>query len=401
MSLEKLGETIARAQDPQLPGHIEHARARLLGAAPVRPRRAVLRPLVLAVAAGLVAVLGVRWWITDAPEAITFEVGTRAGVPHELIQAPAGGDVAVRFSDETTVLFTPQTRGAVEHVTARGADVRIDRGRVAVSMPPQHGARWTFEVGPFALEVAGTRFDAAWDERVFELVVHAGSLEVAGPTIVGTRVVVAGEVLRVAVVRTVDTLVPAAEVRDAGAIVTAVEPEPRTPPHVEPGVAAPPLHAPRIAAPASSSWRALSADGQYAAALAAVGGKFDELCATASATEVTALGDTSRLAGDRARAQRAYLAVRRRFAGPAAGDATFALARLAFEAPDDELAIRWLEAYLHEDPQAPLAREALGRLLEVLVRTHQGSRAATIAATYLERYPEGPHARLARSVGAP
>ena len=113
------------------------------------------------------------------------------------------------------------------------------------------------------------------------------------------------------------------------------------------------------------------------------------------------LGDVARYAGDLARSQQAYLAVRQRFPGPDAGSATFALARMAFEAPDDAQAIHWLDVYRRENPDGPLAREALGRLLEVYVRTHDDATARRAARLYLDTYPSGPHAKLARSVLSP
>ena len=50
-------------------------------------------------------------------------------------------------------------------------------------------------------------------------------------------------------------------------------------------------------------------------------------------------------------------------------------------------------------PKGGLAREALGRVLEAHVRAAQPERAQRAAQRYLERFPAGPHAELARQQG--
>jgi outer membrane protein assembly factor BamD (BamD/ComL family) len=61
-------------------------------------------------------------------------------------------------------------------------------------------------------------------------------------------------------------------------------------------------------------------------------------------------------------------------------------------------AIGWFKRYLTEQPNGPLAREAAGRLIELLRQTGDSARAQEAAAGYLKRYPTGPHAALARNV---
>jgi hypothetical protein len=272
--------------------------------------------------------------------------------------------------------------------------VHVSRGTAAVSVPPHQGEEWTFDVGPFEVAVTGTRFDVGWDEthRVFELVMHDGAVAVTGPTLDGKRVVVAGETLRVPLEEPPAPAIPVdAAPIDAPVVVAPVEPvhvvvPPRA---IDAGVAPVDAHV--------ASWQELAANGDFKGALASVHDRFDEILASASSSELTTLGDTARYAGDLARAQQAYLAVRRRFATDAA-TATFALARMAFQAPDDAMAAKWLDIYLRENPDGAFAREALGRLLEVRVRTHDDAGARAVAARYLRDYPSGPHAKLAHSV---
>jgi len=51
---------------------------------------------------------------------------------------------------------------------------------------------------------------------------------------------------------------------------------------------------------------------------------------------------------------------------------------------------------LRERPGGPLAREALGRLLELRHAAGESAQTREVANRYLERYPNGPHASLAQ-----
>jgi hypothetical protein len=249
-----------------------------------------------------------------------------------------------------------------------------------------------FDVGPFAVVAVGSRFDASWEPgpEIFELAIQDGSVRVSGPQIDGERTYVAGQHLRIALSISGDSLAPPGE-----------SPSPASAP--SDGVVVRSLGVAPIgthATPArSSSWRELSGDGRYADALSAVLPQFDALCRRSPAAEVIMLGDTARLAGDAARAKRAYAAARARFPGSAdAALAAFSLARLAAQEGAQPDAARWFETYLREASQGPLAREALGRAMEARDKQGDHDTAKAHAARYLATSPEGPHARLARKI---
>jgi len=119
------------------------------------------------------------------------------------VDAPPAHEVPLRFSDGTTVLLAAESRGAVAALGPEGARITVDRGRAVVSIAAQTGARWRFDVGPFALAAGGSRFDAAWEPASsrFELSIQDGSVRVSGPTIAGERTYVAGQHLRIAAAR--------------------------------------------------------------------------------------------------------------------------------------------------------------------------------------------------------
>jgi TolA-binding protein len=379
MDLRKLGADVARVQEDVIPRHVEGARARL-DAPPKRPRA------VFALAAAAIVLGAVLWAVLRprAPQPLTFEVdSSRAGVVREWVDAPPERDVPVRFSDGSTILLSASARGQVTEVNPEGARVVIERGRAVVSVPPARGARFTFEVGPFAVAVGGSRFDASWDpsRQVFDLDLHDGSARLDGPTMTGGRTIVAGQHLHVALAVT-------EELADASAPAPSAVPPPAPP---APSAARP--HKP------DPSWRALALDGKYDEALAAVGADFDPVCASASSGDVLALGDAARLAHDPAKATRAYAAVRARYPQtPDASLAAFSLGRMAFQDGRDADAARWFDAYLRESPQGPLAREALGRLMETKDRQGEAAEARALAQRYLAQYPDGPHAKLARKI---
>jgi hypothetical protein len=58
---------------------------------------------------------------------------------------------------------------------------------------------------------------------------------------------------------------------------------------------------------------------------------------------------------------------------------------------------RWFETYLTEDPDGPLAEEALGRLIDARKEAGARSGARDAATLYLSRHPDGVFADLARA----
>ena len=152
-----------------------------------------------------------------------------------------------------------------------------------------------------------------------------------------------------------------------------------------------------------ATWRALLARGDYKAGFSAAKlAGFERECEASGSAELMALGDAARFSGQTGAAEHAYLTLRRRFPGDGRSAlAAFSLARIAFDQRGAHAAAaRWFETYLRESPGGPLAREALGRLMESLQRSGQTDRARSVAEQYVARHPRGPHAELARRLVA-
>ncbi|MGB5414050.1 MAG: hypothetical protein WBN01_05370, partial [Polyangiales bacterium] len=164
------------------------------------------------------------------------------------------------------------------------------------------------------------------------------------------------------------------------------EPEP-TPPALAPAPAAGP------------TWEELFSEGEHEKALAILGPEqVEEAIWRGDSKDLIDLGAAARRTGD-ARAGYIYSAVRSRFPGTvAAANAAFLLARMEFHTGRLREAATWMETYLRERPDGRFAREAAGRLVEAYQQVGDESLARIAAERYLARYPNGPHAELARSV---
>jgi ferric-dicitrate binding protein FerR (iron transport regulator) len=351
-----------------------------------RARLTVLVPV--AVAAAVIAL----WFALSRPAALTATDGEGLAVAQgEWLNAKPAEDRALRFSDGSTVLLRGPSRARVESLSQRGADVTVERGSVAVSVVHREATAFSFHAGPYRVLVTGTRFDLSWEpvtER-FAIEMHDGSVRLDGPGLEGGRSVVAGQ--RVVVVP--DAEQPVAALSSAAAL-TAPLSGPSGASLPEPLAASSATAGP---SPGEPRWRALARDGRYGEAFRDARPGFEAALSSLGAQDLLLLADTAVYAGEPGHGRVAYERIRARFGrSPQAAIAAFQLGRI--ESPG--AATRWFRTYLAEAPSGPLAREALGRVLEAEARAGDRAAARRTAASYLDRFPRGPHADLARRVVA-
>ncbi|WP_437623149.1 FecR domain-containing protein [Sorangium sp. So ce1151] len=218
-SLTALGRRVAELQD-RAPGarlDLERGRARLLEAEPPGGRRggaadarsasgAQLRALGrrgrgrvaawMAAAAALVLSTVALVIVARREAPVRFELGaTEVGIVGAWIAAPAAAELPIRFSDGSLLRLAPGGRARVASVDANGAEIALERGALDVAVVHREGARWGVRVGPFQVNVIGTRFETRWDpvsER-FEVALREGAITVTGPLVGEAWAIRAGE----------------------------------------------------------------------------------------------------------------------------------------------------------------------------------------------------------------
>lgn len=363
--------------------HIERARPR---AVPVAYRWALGAVAVAVVA--LVVML-------RRPAVPSFQVAGHLGQVGAWVEAPETREVAVQFSEGTLVSLAQSSRGRVSRVTRGGAHIELANGSVDAEVTHLPGADWTFGAGPFQVAVTGTHLSVRWEPTAgkFELTVSRGSVLVQGPFIVGPQAVRAGQVCRVDLNRhsmeLASLAAPAAAQPRALTQSPAAAATPPAPAAAEAATEAPP-------AAASPSAAAAAGEPDAAPAPAAVAPPGSPTGAHAASPEsLLDEARAARLAGRSDLERSLLLSCRKRAKGqPAAAQAAYLLGR----ASAGGQAANWFETYLREEPQGLLAREAAGRLIESYRAAGNAPAAQGAASRYLARYPNGPHAALARHV---
>ena len=247
-----------------------------------------------------------------------------------IIELDPGAQGRIHFSDGSDVSLVTGTRASLRRVDVHGAVVSVARGSAYVDITHRPEARWSFEVGPFLIDVTGTAFRFVWDPegQELDLRMDRGSVRVNGPLSDGALALHSGQRLIVRV-RQGETLIRehegSAAPTEASAVAAA--PPPSSPETVTP---APPSSTsgakPQGASP-ELSWQGLVTSGHFEAVIRDVQRRgVDECIAGASIAELAALADAARYSRHDDIARRALLAERRRFPdSPSARDAAFLL----------------------------------------------------------------------------
>lgn len=403
--LLRLGRELAVEQDRALAQDLSlgSVRARVVGQPLGRDQRRSWWGVVAALAA---VAAGVAVWGLSQPRApLSATFGEHPLAVGEWVSATEAGTPPIQFSDGSAVALRSGSRARLATLDAVGAHLVLESGSADVRVTPNHGAKYRVSLGPFAVDVTGTRFDVGFRpaDEVFTLTLHEGKVVVSGCVLGEGRTLLAGESLT-ASCRAGHFEISALGGARAGSP-TEEPTAPSAPSTPEADIGVEPVaranEPAREAASAAPTWQGLSKQGRFADAysLIAVEG-FESAISRATVAELSLLGDTARFAGKPADALSAYQALRSRATGTAsAKQAAFSIARVHFDqrAAYAEAA-RWFRTYLAEQPQGPLAREAEGRLMESLSRVGDRSAARRVAEGYLAKYPRGPHERVARQL---
>lgn len=415
--LEKLGQDVASALEQAAPEraqavadarrrflqhqlHSRHSRARTFAA-----------PRMWASGLGLALVGAFVVLILQRRAALTFDVNGSPGLAKTWLAAPSAAPLSLRFSEGTSVRLEALSRARVVDLDAHGASLSLEGGRLHAEVVHRANSAWKVVAGPFTVAVTGTVFDVNWDPESEQLSVSVarGSVAVRDANTGAEQAVHATETLRTSSgerrfelaqgeTSATPQLSPKAVVAPDATLNAAGGREEAPLAATEEAVVPAPL---REESARTSEWREFAKRGALREAFAsAEASGFAASCASATPSDLLLLGDGARLSGKPERAVEALLALRRRFPrDPRRAAAAFALGKVAFDQRGAyEQAAEWFSTSLREQPAGPLAREASGRLIEALRRADDSAGARRAARDYLSRYPEGPHADLARSV---
>lgn len=401
----RLGREVAAEQDRELAQDLSlgSLRARVIAQPIGRASRVRLWGGVAALAAVAAAVCVYGVSRQRAPLAATF--GDHPLAVGEWVSATEAATPHIHFSDGSEVTLQPGSRVRLATLDSVGAHLVLESGSADVRVTPNHGAKYRVSLGPFAVDVTGTRFDVGFRpaDEVFTLTLHEGKVIVSGCVLGEGRTLLAGESLTASCRAGHFEISAAGGARPAPSV--AEEPAPAAERaaelRLENEAVSRTNEASRDAVASLPTWQNLSRQGRFADAysLIAIDG-FESAISRATVAELSLLGDTARFAGKPADALSAYQALRSRAAGTgSAGQAAFSIGRVHFDqrAAYAEAA-RWFRTYLAEQPGGPLAREAEGRLMESLSRAGDGKGARKAAEQYLAKYPRGPHERVARQL---
>jgi hypothetical protein len=352
-------------------------------------RRRWLLPTAAAALLALLAV-GITWALR--PARIEYHVsGSSLQIDGDWLGVAADrGAGLLRFSEGTEMEIGPGSKSRVAELTPHGAHVVLGSGALHARVVHRPHTRWLVGAGPYSIDVTGTTFDVDWSSGGgrLEVRLHDGSVIVRGPSLHEGIRVAAGQRL-VAHAKTgnaeLSSLLPAKVVSEPAEPVPAPAPERReavTSPHPAP------------------SWSDLLTSGNFRGVLALAQARgIDATLRRGSLSDLVALSDAARYAGDRALSRRGLSAQRARFGASAeAHAAAFVLGRMADDEGAQDEALRWYDGYLRESPRGPFAAEALGRKLVVVVRAGDAAAARAVAKLYLQRFPRGAHAAYAREL---
>jgi hypothetical protein len=376
----------------------------IVGAAP----RWWLRGFALA-AAALVLGFATHRLVSPRPASPLHYVleGATLG-PGETIQAGPVTPASLVFSDDSRIRLAPRSRVSVLALDSHGSRVALADGELDVQVQHRPDTSWRFEAGPFRINVRGTSFHLTFEAERGRLALQmlTGVVEARGPSDDRVFTLRAGESLELFAAPGPKPAPAAPAGSQASGKAEAVAPQPLPEP-ATPRLSPPParhraaqVERAEVVAPESGRWARLIAQGEFTTVVKDAENRgLDATLASASAADLTSLADAARYTRHDGLARRALLGVRARFPGTArAGDAAFFLGRLAELPPSSSgAALGWYDTYLGESGRGPYAGEALGREISLLSHTDR-VRARKAAQIYLERFPHGTQADLAKSL---
>jgi hypothetical protein len=285
----------------------------------------------------------------------------------------------VDFSDGSSLMLRSLGRLRVTNTDSRGATLLLERGRLDASIRHRPSSRWRVDVGPYAVQVTGTRFNVTWDpdNGDFGLALLDGTVAVRGPGISAPITLEVGQLFHAnrAGTYTVQRQAQATPAPLlAGPVAGSLGHEPAAPPAAQPLEAARGAAGPERAASPSASNRpacdftGLVSKGQFEATVSRARRLgVDTALAECPPRGLFALADAARYLGEYELARRALLAIRKR-SPEDSSKAAFFLGRLEEARGNLELALGFYTRAMEGDPEPHFAQEARAGTVRVAKR---------------------------------
>ncbi|MCH9685668.1 MAG: FecR family protein [Deltaproteobacteria bacterium] len=334
------------------------------------PKRRGPRLLVAAVAASVVLVGAMSWWLARDAGRVESSVPAVVSAPLPTpapVVAPDARAGTLRFTDGTIVEPRADAELYVERADEDEAAVVLQRGRARFSVASQPSRRFVVQSGLVSVIVVGTEFSVERRESGAWVQVDRGEVRVEWPE--GHTMLRAGE---------------------SGSF----------PPPTSVPASVPPPEAPSAPAPSGPSWRALARRGDHQAAFDALG-RGGSVVRNAPADLMLA-ADVARVSGHDGEALRYLRRLTQRFERDTRAPlAAFTIGRIELSRNHPARAADAFALARRLQPKGSLAEHALAREVEARVGAKQTVRARELAAQYLSRYPQGPRRQRVRTMTEP
>jgi TolA-binding protein len=344
----------------------------------------VIAPLVASAAAGTFL------WFND--DSLRYEVTGEVLTDRGVLRTESAA-ATLDFTDESAVVVDANSAVDVEIAGDHAALVRLLSGKLRVGVKHHDDTAWRFLAGPYEVRVIGTHFDLTWEpaNESFSVAMREGRVRVLGPGRLD-RYLQAGERLDLKTDRRL------AQTAAAAPAANPATPDVRSDGAVSRGPARP--SAAKVEDTAAPDWATLVSTGRFGDVVERAQAEgIDGVLSGRGPSDLRSLASAARYTGHTALAVRTWSTLRQRFGGHDAGrQAAFFLGRTYDEQGQSTLALRSLNDYLRETPSGVYAAEALGRRMGLVQRLEGGEAARAVAAEYLNRFPKGSYAQMARGL---